>query len=297
MKAKSRCLLLALTAVCLAALPLASRCQVVGYQPVSIVAGYNFVANPFDTGDNTLAGVVSPSYPPLGTAVYLWNVTNQQYRAPSLYSTNGWTTNLSVPPGTGFVIYSTNGWTLTFTGNVLEGTRTNFCAGGYKFSLLASAFPVNDTLTGPTMTFPGLEGENVFLYSSGRRDFLDSFTFYGAYGWYDPAKAYGAAGPIINIGQSFVVQNPGPDMNWVQTYTLPASQAMSQSGPKASIQGIRAAGGKVILGILNPAGATYSVQFSADRSVWTTLATKQTGTPWTGPVPDKPPGFYRLTSP
>jgi hypothetical protein len=72
---------------------------------------------------------------------------------------------------------------------------------------------------------------------------------------------------------------------------------MGLSGPKTSIQSIHAAEGKVMLSILNPGGITFNVQFSADRSFWTTLAANQTGTTWTGPVPSRPQGFYRLTNP
>jgi hypothetical protein len=297
MKTKSQFLSIALTAVCLEALLPASRGQIVGYLPVPIVAGYNFVANPFDTADNTLTSVVSPSSPPIGTAVYLWNVTNQQYDAPAIYLANGWSANFSVPPGTGFVVSSVSSWTLTFTGTLLQGTRTHLYAGSSKFSLLASDFAASETLTGPNMTFPGLDGENVFLYDRARRNFSNAFTYYTGYGWFDPGGTFGAAGPVINIAQSFFAQNLGASTTWVQTYGGFAPQPASQSGLKASIQGIHAAGSKVILSILNPEGTPYTVQYSADRSLWTILAANLTGTTWTGPVPDGPQGFYRLTNP
>jgi hypothetical protein len=277
-----------------APLPTAS-CQVVGYATVPIAAGYNFVANPFDTGDNTLTAVVSPSYPALGTAVYLWNVTNQQYAAPSVYSANGWSTNFNVPPGTGFVISSVSSWSLTFYGNVPVGTSTTFYAGTNKFSLLASHIAISEGLAGTNMTFPGLEGENVFVYNITNRNFSDACTFYAGYGWFDPNGTFGVSGPVINIAQSFFAQNLGASTNWVQTYH--DSGLMSQFGLQAGIRSIHAAAGMVVLSILNPGGTTYSIQFSADRSSWTTLAANQTGATWTGPIPSKPQGFYRVTNP
>ena len=297
MKTKSHFLCIALTVIILEALLPAGRCQIYGYLTVTITAGYNFVANPFATADNTLTSVVSPSSPPVGTAVYLWDVASQRYSAPSLFSANGWSANLSVPPGTGFVIGSTSSWTLTLTGVVLEGTRTNTYAGANKFSLLASYFPTTEALTGPNMTFPGLEGANVFFCDSAKRSFSDAFTYYAEYGWFDPAGAFGASGPVIGIAQPFFAQNPGPSTNWVQTYVNSGSQRISQSTSKASIQSIHAGEGEVILSVLNPGATTYSVQFSADRSLWTTLAANQAGTTWTGPVPGGPQGFYRLTNP
>jgi hypothetical protein len=297
MKPKSQFLSIALAALCLAAILPAGRCQVLGYFTVPITAGYNFVANPLDTDDNTLASVVSPSFPPLGTAVYLWNVASQQYNAPAVYSANGWSANLSVPPGTGFVISSTNSWTLTLIGNVLVGTSTHPYPGGGKFSLLASYFPAAETLSGPNMTFPGLESENVHLYNSARKDFSDACTFFGGYGWFDPSGSAGVAGPVVGVAQSFFAQNPGANATWVQTFSGFASQPASQSGLKAIIKSLRAEGGKVTLSILNPEGASYNIQFSTDRSAWTILAANQTGTTWAGPVPGGPQGFYRLTIP
>lgn len=297
MKTKSHFLCIALTVIILEALLPAGRCQIYGYLTVPIIAGYNFVANPFATADNTLNSVVSPSSPPVGTAVYLWDVASQQYAAPSLFSANGWSANFSVPPATGFVISSTSSWTLTLTGIVLEGTRTHFYAGTNKFSLLASYFPTTEALTGPNMTFPGLEGENVFLYDSAKRSFSDAFTYYAGYGWFDPDGAFGTSGLVIGIAQPFFAQNPGPSTNWVQTYVNSGSQRISQSTSKASIQSVHAGGGKVILSILNSGEAAYGVQFSADSFLWTTLAANQTGTTWTGPVPGGPQGFYRLTNP
>ncbi len=271
--------------------------QILGYQPVSIVAGYNFLANPFNTGDNTLASVISPSSPPAGTAVYLWNVTTQQFAAPALYSTNGWSTNLSVPPGTGFVLSSPAAWTLTFIGLVPQGSYTSAYAGGSKFSLLASYYPASEALTGPDMLFPRLDSQNVFLYDPSRRDFADACTYYAGYGWFDPAGRFGTAGPVISIAQSFFAQNLGPDTNWVQTSTGFGAKSVGQSSSQARLQSARVSGGKVTLSILNPGGSAYHVEFSADGSLWTTLATNQTGTSWTGPVPEHPPGFYRLTKP
>jgi len=297
MKTKSQFLAVALTAVCLEGLLPAGRCQIVGYQTVPIVAGYNFIANPFDATDNTLANVISPSAPPLGTTVYWWDVTNQQYAAPSVYSPTGWTANLVVPPGIGFVIGSTSSWALTFSGTLVTGTRTHYYAGANKFSLLASCFAVSDALTGPTMTFPGLDGENVFLYDNANQTFSDAFTYYVGYGWFDPDGNVAATGPVINLGHCFFAQNLGPNTNWVQTYGGPGLPLTSQSSPQASIQSIHATGGKVSLNILNPQGTTYGVQYSADGSLWTTVAAKQTGTTWTGPAPEGPRGFYRLTNP
>jgi hypothetical protein len=227
----------------------------------------------------------------------LWNVTNQQYCAPSFYSANGWSTNYIVSPGTGFVLSSTSWWTLTLSGTLPEGTRTNFYAGTNKFSLLASYFPASEALAGLDMGFPGLEGENVFLYNTTNRNFSDAFTYYIPYGWFDPSGTFGVSGPVINIAQSFFAQNLGANTTWVQFSVDSSLMTSSLSGSKTSLRSIRAAGGKVILSILNPGGATYSVQFSADRSSWTTVAKNQTGTTWAGSVPGGPQGFYRLANP
>jgi hypothetical protein len=288
---------IALAAVGLAISLPRGLCQTVGYIPVPISTGYNFVANQFDAGNNTLTNVVSPSSPPLGTAVYLWNVTNQQFNTPSVFSTNGWSTNFNLPPPTAFVVSSPSAWTLTFNGRILQGNFTTYYAGSNKFSLLASSLPISQELAGTNMAFPRLEGENVFRYDPTKQNFSDAFTYYTGYGWFDPDGLASTNGPVINGGESFFAQNLGASVNWFQTYGGSTPSRMSVAGAGATVQSIRVAGGTVTLGILNPAGTVFSVQFSVDGNSWTTLAANQTGTTWRGPLPAGPRGYFRLANP
>ena len=295
MKTRSLFLSLVLAVVCLQAPLPQGCCQVVGYINVPISVGYNFVANQFDATDNTITNVISPSGPPVGSAVYLWSVTNQAYAPPSVLTTNGWTVNFNLPPPTGFVISSPSTWTLVFTGKILQGTFTTPYPGAAKFSLLASAIPLSQALGGTNMAFPPLEGENVFTHNPTNQAFSDAFTYYTGYGWFDPDGVVGITGPVINEARSFFAQNLGANTNWVQT--LPGPAAMGLAAPSAGIQNIRVVAGTVTLNIRNPGGTSYNVQFSPDGSSWSTVAANRTGTTWKGSLPASPQGCFRLANP
>jgi len=116
MKAKT----LLIAAAALAATVISSEAQVysqnvVGYVNVSLPAGQLvLLSNPLDDGTNTVTS--------LGAAlankstVQIWNGTG--YTASSK-GAGVWTTNLSIPVGTGFFVKSQTAITNTFVGNVV----------------------------------------------------------------------------------------------------------------------------------------------------------------------------------
>src|SRR5215469_3933594 len=86
--------------------------NIVGYVNVPISKGYTFVSNPLDLdGTNSISGVLTP--PPDGTQVYLWDVNNQVFTVPSVYSAahTNWSTNYLLTVGRGFVVQSPTNWT------------------------------------------------------------------------------------------------------------------------------------------------------------------------------------------
>src|SRR2546422_4750529 len=62
----------------------------VGYVNVTVTNGYNFLANPLNyygnnnPSGNSITNVIHQA--PDGSKVYLWDVTNQVFTAPSIYS-------------------------------------------------------------------------------------------------------------------------------------------------------------------------------------------------------------------
>ena len=277
---------------------------VVGYVNVILTNGYNFVANPFDSGTNDL-GTAVPTAPD-GTRAYVWDVTNQVFLPPSTYSNalGGWNRDYSVPTGKGFVILANAPFTNTCVGNVLQGHMTNFVAGSNKFSLLASMIPAGGPLGGawPYLGFPGSDGEDCLLFDTTNQTYLDAWTYFSGYGWFNSAGATRTNGPLLNVAQSFFVQNPGPDAIWGGLFHVQVVQAQmnlvtASSSTAPEISRIRVRDRNVTLDVLNPSGGPYNVQFSTDVVTWTTLARNQTGPAWTGKCPAGAQGYYQVVQP
>jgi hypothetical protein len=280
--------------------------NVIGYYNVPLTRGYHFVANQFNTTNNSITGVIPSPLPT--TSAYLWNVTNQEFQLVGVFDedasawlepVHGEPCEVQLPPGLGFVLWSPGDYTVTFVGEVLQGGLTNFVAGTNKLSLLGSKVPQGGELTG-ALGFPVINSADVYTFSSASQSYADAYTALPSYGWYDPAGSATTNGPTINVGQSFFVRNPGPDTNWLRSFTVQFAgplQVTGKDGAPVEIRSLSLSAGTVTLSILNPSGAKYNVQFSSDRVIWKTLATNQGGTVWTGPVPGGVQGYFQLVNP
>jgi hypothetical protein len=279
---------------------------VAGVYYVTMTNGYNFVANQLNATDalgatnNSLTNVVIA--PPEGTKAYQWDVTNQVFLLPATYHTNGgWNATFDCPPGKGFVIFSTSSqWSNTFVGQVPSGLLTNFVPGGNNFSLLASMIPLAGHLTAD-LGFPGTDGDNVYLWRSLPQTYFDAFTYFTNYTWFDPRGAPGPSDPVLNVGESFFVQNPGFGTNWTVNFAPflagpTGGKSLTTNGPP-TIRRISVRAGKTALDVVNPGGSAYKVQFSSDGSTWRNVATGQTSTVWTGAYPGGVRAYYQLVRP
>ncbi|MBE0544086.1 MAG: hypothetical protein IH623_22315 [Verrucomicrobia bacterium] len=131
--------------------------NVVGYVNVPLSAGFNLIANPLSSGDNTLDTVIPDAG--FGDTIYL-------YEAGAFVSSTylgNWTPNLLLAPGTGAFYLSGSAATNTFVGEVMQGDLTNPIPTG--FSLKASQVPQSDTLD--NLDFPAGFGDTVYFYRGG----------------------------------------------------------------------------------------------------------------------------------
>jgi hypothetical protein len=307
LKSKSIIAALALAIICLVS-SLQQAAAVAGVYYVTMTNGYNFVANQLNATDalgatnNSLTNVVIA--PPDGTRAYQWDLTNQVFLPPATYHTNGgWDATFDCPPGKGFVILSTNTssqWSNTFVGQVPSGLLTNFVPGGNYFSLLASTIPLAGRLT-TDLGFPGTDGDDVYLWRFVPQTYSDAITYFTNYTWFDPRGAPGPNDPRVNVGESFFVQNPGFGTNWVVNFTpfltVPTGGKSLTTNAPPAIRHISVRAGKTTLGVVNSGGGTYNVQFSSDGSTWSTVATGQSSTVWSGTYPGGVKGYYQLVRP
>jgi hypothetical protein len=278
---------------------------IVGYVNVAMPSGYTFVANPLHAAPSNSIATVIPN-PPDWTRVWLWNITNQTFDAPAIYDAweSGWSLNLLLPPGRGFVVHTWENFTNTFVGEVLQGALTNFIAGTNRLTLVGSKVPQAGAL-GSTLQFPGTDGDVVSLYPTAHQQFLDGSTYLANYGWFDPAGAADTNGPNLAIASAFFVRHPGPDTNWIRNFfvnpltanlTAGLQTSGSSSPPPPDIVGLTIINNQATLR-LSATNQPFNVQFSTDRVSWITIATNQIGSTWTGACPVPTAGFFQLVSP
>jgi hypothetical protein len=184
---------------------------------------------------------------------------------------------------------------LRFTGFVLTGQLTNSIAGSNKFSLVGAMVAQDGTLGG-VHQFPGDDGELVYQWDMTAQRYKDASTYFAGHGWHGGG---GIEGPLLVMGEGFFVQKHGPDTNWVRTLQAEKPASLVQSSlttpPSAcDIRRFNFQDASVVLEIVNPGGVAYDVQFSRDRSSWSTISARRTGIEWKGPAPGGTYGFYRV---
>jgi hypothetical protein len=218
---------LLIAAAALAATVISSEAQVysaniVGYvNAVSPVANqYALLANPLDNGTNNLTSLFPTA--PNQTQVELWNGTGFQLATKQL---GNWTTNLTIPVGTGFFIKypaSAGVVTNTFVGNVVVQTPnatlgspsgTNSTALPVTYVLVGSTFPYSGTLTdtgdGSLNLGPALANQSQVEVWTGT-------------GYQLATKQLGnwTTNLSVSVGQGFFVKSKNAT-NWVQSLTSP----------------------------------------------------------------------------
>jgi hypothetical protein len=275
---------------------------VVGYANVVLLPGYNVICNPLNNANNGVTNVIQTADELI--RVFRWNVPTQTFADPATYDPDlgGWDANFDLPPGNGFVVFTLSKRTNTFVGEFLQGSRSNFVAGGNNFSLLGSKIPLPGKLSSD-LQYPGTDGENVYLFDNVGQSYSNAFTFFDGIGWLDPTMPSVTSEPMLSVGRAFFVQNPGAAKYWVQTFNVFALQqnrlltASRRPTASASIRSMNVHGGTMTLDILNPKGAAYDVQFSINGINWKVVATDQHSTIWKGPYPGGSQGYYQLSQP
>lgn len=268
--------------------------NVVGYVNVTLTNGYTFLANPLQNSTNDCVTNLL-QYAPTGSRTYAWDITNQVFHPRATRSAPGWDTNYSLPVGRGFVVYAQQQWTNTFVGNVIQGRVTNFLAGNNGFSLVGSIIPVGGPISAMmSNAFPILDGSTAHFFRSPGQIFSDSYTCYTNYGWSDPKGIEGTNGPSCNVGEGFLIQNPGLPTNWTGNFTV--SRPAPSSVVTMEINQLQITGGTATLDWADPGGGRYDVQFSTDGAVWTTIAARHSGNTWAGPLPNPTAGRFQVVA-
>jgi hypothetical protein len=179
--------------------------EIVGFVTLNVAAsGYTALANPFETGNNTLAALL-PSMPE-GAQLF-------KYSTGSGYTTNTFSGGVwadgtaTLNPGEAGFLYNTSRTNalITFAGTILQSTVSNDIPAGY--SLVSPMIP----LPGAINTFPARNGDQIQFYENKT---WSTYTFRGGR-WSLSGPAYN---PIVfTPGRAFFTSKKSPGV-WTQSY-------------------------------------------------------------------------------
>lgn len=207
----------------------------VGYVNMSLPVGLSLIANPLNNGDNNLNTILPLSADAVGTTIYRFNATTQNYGESFQWIPDlGWFTNEADPnwavlaPGEGFFIQCLIALNVTFVGDVPQGNLSNPMPGDYGLSIRSSQVPqeapighLADT-TGPKvgLEFPATTGDSLFLWDSAIQNYPSAWQYLDGVGWLQ-GETLLTDGPTIPVGAAFFVQKAGTGtQNWTRTFSV-----------------------------------------------------------------------------
>ena len=135
--------------------------NVVGYVNVDLVAGWNMIANPLDSGNNMLSTLIPEA--PYNAAAYKYE--NGKYTIAIFDEDDEeWTTDFSLNPGEGVFVNTPEAFTVTFVGEVKAGTHSVELPAGW--SIVASPTPVAGDLDEIGLTSAVEDGDTVYKFEN-----------------------------------------------------------------------------------------------------------------------------------
>lgn len=186
--------------------------NVVGYVNVDIVAGWNMIANPLDSGNNMLSALITDA--PLGTAAYKYangGYTISFFDYDEDEEANLWSKDFSLNPGEGVFINAPEAFAITFVGEVKAGAHSVELPAGWN--MVASPTPVAGDLDEIGLTAAVALGDAVYKYANGGY----TISFYD----YDEDEEMNMWSKTINVGvgEAFFVKKAEAS-TWTRTFEI-----------------------------------------------------------------------------
>jgi hypothetical protein len=197
--------------------------NVVGYVNLTMQRGFNSVANQLDaTPDNKLSSVL-PSVPQDSQVLKYGNnnYTRDDFDIPS----GGWIDSetldpsvRSVSPGEGFLFYNPTAGAITVTtvGQVRTGNGLSVPLAGSQFSLISSITP-QDIALNAANSFPVAQDMQFLSYNANTQGYNVRLDFDSG-GWINSETLDPVADPVLSVGQSAFVYNPGAATSWTRNF-------------------------------------------------------------------------------
>ena len=205
----------------------------VGYVNVSLLNGFNLIANPLNGTNNSLNTVIPAA--PNNSIISRWSVQNQGFLAGDTYfeiapgdPANGWydagfaLSSTVINPGEAFFIQNPGSTTsITFVGEVPQGVAlTNKI--GANFGFYSSIVPQSASLL--SIGFPGVNNLTYTTWNAASQGYGSTLTYFEiapgdpANGFYDGGFQLTPA--IPNVAQGFLIFNPGVSVDWTRSFSV-----------------------------------------------------------------------------
>ena len=176
--------------------------NIVGYVTKDLVAGFNLIANPLESG-NTVASLFPDALP--NTVVFKYNGVGFDSAINDEF--DGWLGgDMSVAPGEGVFVNSPGATSVTFVGEVLTGDLSTALPAG--FSIASSQVPQAGGIETALGFAPGAN-DVIFVFNGVG---YDSFLFDEFDGWL-PSE------PALEVAQSVWISKAA-DGSWDRTFTV-----------------------------------------------------------------------------
>jgi hypothetical protein len=182
--------------------------NIAGYVNLTIPNGYSMIANPLDSGTNTVGNLFGNTGRSDGLTIYKF-LPNGSYDINALSFGSWGNTAMTLNPGEGaFILNESTALNVTFVGDIKTGSYTNPVPSG--FSIRSSIIPKTGTLD--ALGVPGQDGDQLYRYNTTTLGY-DTYTVnFGS--WAGPD-------PTLKVGESFFILLGAP-ANWVRSFDVSA---------------------------------------------------------------------------
>lgn len=193
----------------------------VGFYNVSLVTGFNMIANQLNNGDNNVNTII-PSAPD-GSSLLTWNAAAQAFNPADTYLEGfGWADadfNLSstaLVPGQGAFLQSAGPATITMVGEGPQGTLTLGLVENFQIVSQLTPQAIGLDATG----FPAADGDSLLFWNSGTQAYNPGLTYLEGFGWAD--ADFNQVDPTPSIGESFFYQRAsgGGNATWTRNFSV-----------------------------------------------------------------------------
>jgi hypothetical protein len=197
--------------------------NIVGYVNLTMKRGFNSVANQLDATPDNKLGSVLPSVPQDSQVLKYANnnYTRDDFDIPS----GGWIDSetlepsvRTISPGEGFLFYNPTAGDITVTtvGQVRTGNGLSVPLAGTQFSLISSITP-QDIALNAANSFPVQQDMQFLSYNANTQGYNVRLDFDSG-GWINSETLDPVPDPVLTVGQSAFVYNPGPPTSWTRNF-------------------------------------------------------------------------------